>query len=184
MNLLEGWAVGNSADPPCQRWYGPKERVTVNFDQELQHSVFGDTDKMSCVKEECEDVSVMEASGVKIEDEEVETGTVLREDIKEEFKLEVKPFEEVCAAQKSDQNAQHEKSISDHLGIHTGEEAFSCSQCGKNFTSQRSLKHHMDAHEGTRPHQCSHTVLTTAPFLKRRTAGAKPQHHSCRGTPS
>ncbi|KAL6482542.1 hypothetical protein MHYP_G00106220 [Metynnis hypsauchen] len=65
---------------------------------------------MSCVKEEREDVSVMEASGLKTEDEEVETGTVLQEDVKEEFTLEVEPFEEECAAQKTDQTAQHERS--------------------------------------------------------------------------
>ncbi|KAL6482543.1 hypothetical protein MHYP_G00106230 [Metynnis hypsauchen] len=88
---------------------------------------------MSSVKEECEDVGVMEASGLKMEDKDMETGMVLQRVIKEEFKVEVEPFEEECAAQKSDQTTQHERSSSDssqqedHLGIHTGEEAFSCS---------------------------------------------------------
>ncbi|KAL7851810.1 hypothetical protein SRHO_G00175950 [Serrasalmus rhombeus] len=120
--------------------------------------------KMSCVKEECEDVSVMEASGLKTEDEETDRGTILREDLKEEFKLEVEPVEEKRAAQKSEQTAQHERSSGDssqqegHLGIHTGE-SFSCSQCGKSFTSERALKRHMDIHDGTRPHQCSECDL-------------------------
>ncbi|KAL6482541.1 hypothetical protein MHYP_G00106210 [Metynnis hypsauchen] len=107
-----------------------------------QHVWWDRSVKMSSVKEECEDVSVMEASGLKTEDEEMDSvleasglktedeemdsvleasglktedeemdrGTFVREDIKEEFKLEVEPFEEECAAQKTDQTTQHERS--------------------------------------------------------------------------
>ncbi|KAL7845070.1 hypothetical protein AOLI_G00232620 [Acnodon oligacanthus] len=52
---------------------------------------------MSSVKEECEDVSVMEASGLKMEDKDMETGMVLQSVIKEEFKVEVEPVEEECS---------------------------------------------------------------------------------------
>ncbi|XP_036413477.1 gastrula zinc finger protein XlCGF67.1-like isoform X2 [Colossoma macropomum] len=116
---------------------------------------------MSCVKEECEDISVTEASGLKTEDEEVKQERNFQDDIKEEFKQELKSFEDEYCALKSQQTGDCEENFidsshqKDHLRIHAGEEVFSCSQCGKSFTSERALKCDMDVHDGTRPHQCS-----------------------------
>ncbi|KAL6482528.1 hypothetical protein MHYP_G00106080 [Metynnis hypsauchen] len=51
----------------------------------------------SCVKEECEDISVMEVTGLKTEDQQMDKEEVFREDIKEEHKPEVKLFQELQA---------------------------------------------------------------------------------------
>ncbi|KAL6482544.1 hypothetical protein MHYP_G00106240 [Metynnis hypsauchen] len=53
---------------------------------------------MSCVKEECEDVSVMEASGLKTEDEEMKEEPLFQ-DTEEECKPDVKSFPEEYSAQ-------------------------------------------------------------------------------------
>ncbi|KAL7845071.1 hypothetical protein AOLI_G00232630 [Acnodon oligacanthus] len=66
--------------------------------------------KMSCVKEECEDVSVMEASGLKTEDEMKEEP--LFQDTEEECKPDVKPFPEEYSAPISDLNTEQETSFS------------------------------------------------------------------------
>ncbi|KAL6482540.1 hypothetical protein MHYP_G00106200 [Metynnis hypsauchen] len=87
---------------------------------------------MSRVKEECEDIGVMEASGLKVENKEMEKGHIFQEYIKEEFKLEVEPFEEECAAQKSEQSSSDSFQQKDHLSIPTGE----------------ARGRHMDIHEG------------------------------------
>ncbi|KAL7845093.1 hypothetical protein AOLI_G00232850 [Acnodon oligacanthus] len=70
---------------------------------------------MSNVKEECEDISVMEATGLKTEDQQMDKGKfpagdvrkaelkleaeqkdILQDNIKEEHKPEVKLFQEEC----------------------------------------------------------------------------------------
>ncbi|XP_036412856.1 zinc finger protein 135-like, partial [Colossoma macropomum] len=112
---------------------------------------------MSSVKEECEDISVMEATGLKTEDQQMDKEDFLQEDIKEEHELEVKPLQEDSSSQECLENSEPGISFSDssHPRIHTGEELFTCSQCGESFSYERSLKRHLDVHEGKRPHQCS-----------------------------
>ncbi|KAL7845096.1 hypothetical protein AOLI_G00232880 [Acnodon oligacanthus] len=83
--------------------------------------------KMSNVKEEYEDISVMEATGLKTEDQQMDKDIMLCEDIKEDNKSDVMTIQEEPGTQPLHQDAQHGSSFSDafllkdHLRIHTGD---------------------------------------------------------------
>ncbi|KAL7845094.1 hypothetical protein AOLI_G00232860 [Acnodon oligacanthus] len=66
---------------------------------------------MSSIKEECEDISVMEATGLKTEDQQMDKEEELQEDIKEEYKPLVTPFQEECISQESHQNTEPGNSL-------------------------------------------------------------------------
>ncbi|KAL6482520.1 hypothetical protein MHYP_G00106000 [Metynnis hypsauchen] len=61
---------------------------------------------MSSVKEECEDVSVMEVTGLKTEDQQMDKEEILQDKIKEEHDPEVKLFQEDSSSQECLENSE------------------------------------------------------------------------------
>ncbi|XP_066516461.1 piggyBac transposable element-derived protein 4-like [Hoplias malabaricus] len=119
---------------------------------------------MDSVKEESEDISLMEGMEMKSEDlerEELEEGNELQDELKEEETVRGE-----CGAEESQENTDPPQQKY-NLRRKTTEESLTCSQWDMGFTSEKSLKFHMGKHKGKKP-------LTSTPLTSEKSPPPTP----------
>lgn len=74
--------------------------------------------------------------------------------IKEEpiFKIKENKCNFTCHCAKS---FRSQKSLEEHMRVHTGEKPHKCDECGKSFTQRVHLNQHKRTHTGEKPYECS-----------------------------